>query len=118
MGCLFPPHSQESRRWNGYPSAVPYFSLRPFEPPCVPWLGEYRLSYELSDHSLYLAPDSAAQTLVVGICFPHAVPKRPKLVPTPVLPLPLHARELVVSPTTKPALKLLSAVRRDPESSR
>lgn len=118
MGCLFPPRHQVSRRWGGGCSDAPYFSLHPFEPPLVPWLGEYRLSYELADSSLYFLEDPAAQTLVVGVCFPHAVPKPPKIVPTPSLHLALHGTELHIAPTTKPARKLLNAAKREPGSVR
>ncbi len=118
MGGLFPPRDQASRRWNGHTSNTPYYSLHPFEPPYVPWLGEYRLSYTLSDSSLFSIPDPAAQIVVVGFCFPHATPKRPTIVPTALLPLSMHGNELLVTPTSKPALKLLAAVKREPGSSR
>ena len=107
----FPPCEQFSRRSNGGISDVPYYLLHPFEPPCVPWLGEYRLSFELADRVLYVPQDPAAQIVVVGFCFPHNVPKLAKFTPFPALPLPMHGRELLVSPTTKPARKLLRGKR-------
>ena len=77
----------------------------------MPWLGEYRLSYELADSSLYFLEDPAAQTIVVGVCFPNAAPKPPKIVLTPFLPLALHGDELHIAPTTQPARKLLNPAR-------
>lgn len=69
---VFPPRERVSRRSDGGISNIPYYALKPFELPCVPWAGMYSIAFELEHRIAWLNPDPGLQQIHVGIIFPYA----------------------------------------------
>ena len=94
----FPPSERPSRRADRGLRDVPYYSLNPFELPCVPWAGAYTLSYDLQHGMVHFNSDPALQMIRVGLIFPHAdldgparaLPAHSELQPGGRSPLLLH----------------------------
>lgn len=84
---VFPPKHEFSRRANRGLSDIPFYSLSPFELPCVPWAGTYRLSYEMEHGIVHFNPDPALHLIRVGLIFPYADYSKPKPVEPPALAL-------------------------------
>jgi hypothetical protein len=68
----FPTRGRPIRRANGTLNDVPYYSLNPFEPPCVPWTGMDSIAFERPHGIVRFNPEQALQPIRVGVIFPHA----------------------------------------------
>lgn len=65
MLTFFPPASRRSKRFNGAFSTVPFFRLRPFEPPRVPIVGRYAV--RIFDAAGRQLPTPATLTMGVDV---------------------------------------------------
>lgn len=65
MLTFFPPASRRSKRFNGAFSTVPFFRLRPFEPPRVPIVGRYAV--RIFDGAGRQLPTPAALSMGVDV---------------------------------------------------